>query len=160
MQIPEPGDAHRRLHAMAGTWAGEETIHPASWDPAGGRADVRIWNRLALNGLVLVQDYEQARGGGAPVFTGHGVLRWDDEAREYVFHWFDSVRTAPGEFRGSWEGDTLTLLRSGAPGWARARYDFAGDRYTWRMDVSGDGEQWLPYLEGTYTREPDGDQRP
>jgi hypothetical protein len=153
MQMPGPGDAHRGLQVMAGTWSGEETIHPAPWDPAGGHAAARVCNRLALDGQVLIQDYEQVRVGGAPTFAGHGVLRWDADAREYVFHWFDSIRTSPGEFRGTFDGGTLTLVRRGAPGWARARYDFAGDRYTYRMDVSGDGEQWQPFTEGEYRRE-------
>ncbi|HET7229315.1 MAG TPA: DUF1579 family protein [Longimicrobium sp.] len=144
-------EAFRALEAMPGTWRGEETIHPAPWDPAGGRAASRVENRIALGGQVLVQDYEQTRGGAAP-FTGHGVLRWDDAAGELVLHWFDSLRTAPGEFRGSWEGGTLTLLRH-TPGWARARWTFSADRYSYRMDMSADGETWHPYIEGEYTRE-------
>ena len=155
MQMPQPGDAHRKLQGMTGTWSGEETIHPSPWDAAGGRATARVRNRLALNDLVLIQEYEQTRGDcDAPTFVGHGVLRWDDDTREYVFHWFDSVRTAPGEFRGTFDGDVLTLVRRDGPGWARARFAFAGDRYTYGMDVSGDGEQWHPFLQGEYTREP------
>lgn len=40
-------------------------------------------------------------------------------------------------------------------GYARAVWDFAADggSYNYRMDVSGDGESWTPYLEGTYVRE-------
>jgi hypothetical protein len=148
--MSEPNEAHRRLETMAGTWRGTETIHPAAWDP-GGRADAKIENRLALAGQVLVQDYEQVRGG-ALVFSGHGVLRWDEAAGEYVFHWFDTIRTAPGEMRGTFDGATLTLHRR-EPGWARAQWTFSGDRYAYHMDVSADGEAWRPYMEGEYTRE-------
>lgn len=149
--MPEPNEALLKLEVMVGTWRGEETIQPAPWDPAGGRASARVENRLALGGQVLIQDYEQVREGGG-AFTGHGVLRWDSPTNEYVFHWFDSLRTAPGEFRGTFAGDTLTLVRR-EPGWARARWTFADGRYTYRMNVSADGETWHPYLEGEYARD-------
>ena len=31
--------------------------------------------------------------------------------------------------------------------------EFVGGHYTFRMDVSGDGQQWQPMMEGTYARE-------
>jgi hypothetical protein len=153
MQMPQRTDAHRRMEMMAGNWTGTETIYPSPWDPAGGEATSRVENRVALDGLALVQEYAQTRGGSAPTFRGHAVLRWDDHAQEYVFHWFDSVVTQPSEFRGNFDGDTLTLVRREPRGSARARYEFDGDRYTYRMDVSGDGENWTPFLEGSYQRE-------
>jgi len=151
MQMPQLEDAHRALEMMVGTWRGEEVIHPAPWDPAGGRATVRVENRLALGGQVLVQEYVQTREGGG-AFEGHGVLRWDAVAGGYVLHWFDSIRTAPGEFRGTFDGGALTMLRR-EPGWARAVWTFTGDRYTYRLEVSADGAAWRTYLEGAYTRE-------
>ncbi|WP_325310503.1 DUF1579 family protein [Longimicrobium sp.] len=155
--MPDRAPAHLKLETMAGTWRGEERIRPAPWDPAGGSASALIVNRLALGGQVLVQDYEQARGG-RPAFTGHGVLRWDDAEQVYVFHWFDSLRTTPAEFRGSFGGGVLTLVRREPRGSARAVWEFAADgqSYQYRMDVSGDGERWTPYLEGAYVRESGG----
>jgi len=153
MRMPARTAAHETLEMMAGSWAGTERIHPAPWDPSGGTASARVENRLALGGQVLVHDYEQTRDGTA-AFTGHGVLRWDEAAREYVFHWFDSLRTEPAEFRGGFEGGVLTLVRREPRGSARAVWDFAADGsgYRYRMDVSGDGERWTPYLEGEYSR--------
>jgi hypothetical protein len=146
--------ARIELEAMAGTWRGEERIHPAPWDPAGGTAHGVVVNRMALNGQALVQDYTQSRGGSV-VFSGHGVLRWDADAQELVFHWFDSLRTTPAEFRGRFDGRALTLVRREPRGSARATWAFAldGGSYSYRMDVSGDGESWRPYLEGTYVRD-------
>jgi hypothetical protein len=150
--------AQLEIEAMAGTWHGEERIHPAPWDPAGGAAHGVVVNRTALNGQVLVQDYTQSRGGSV-VFSGHGVLRLDADTQELVFHWFDSLRTAPAEFRGGFDGHALTLVRREARGSARAVWEFAldGGSYRYRMDVSGDGESWTPYLEGTYVRDPGRD---
>jgi hypothetical protein len=49
----------------------------------------------------------------------------------------------------------LTLVRREPRGSARAIWSFAADggSYGYRMDVSGDGERWTPYIEGTYVRE-------
>lgn len=142
------------LAAMEGTWRGEEHIHPAPWDPAGGPAHGVVVNRIALHGQVLVQDYAQSRGGSV-VFSGHGVLRWDAEGQEFAFHWFDSLRPDPAEFRGRFGGHALTLVRREPHGHARATWEFApgGGSYRYRMDVSPDGERWTPYIEGTYVRE-------
>jgi len=146
--------AQLELEAMAGTWRGEERIHPAPWDPAGGTAHGVVANHIALNGQVLVQDYTQSRGGSV-VFSGHGVLRRDADAQELVFHWFDSLRPVPAEFRGRFDGHALTLVRREPRGSARTVWVFApdGGSYHYRMDVSGDGESWTPYLEGTYVRD-------
>ena len=94
--------AQIEFEAMEGTWRGEERIHPAPWDPTGGAAHAVVMNRVALNGQVLVQDYAQSLGGSV-VFTGHGVLRGDAIAQVLVFHWFDSLRSEPAEFRGRFE---------------------------------------------------------
>ncbi|MDB4949964.1 MAG: hypothetical protein JWM27_2613 [Gemmatimonadetes bacterium] len=153
MEMPKPTDAHRKMEAMVGEWRGEERIHPSPWDPAGGIATARVSNRLALDGFAVVQDYEQDRGAGVN-FRGHGVLRYDAAAGEYAFHWFDSSGMPPGEFRGPFDGDVLTVTHRGPQGHARAIFDFGtAGRYLYRMEVSGDGEAWHPFLEGEYTRE-------
>ena len=38
MQMPKPGKVHAKLAAFVGEGAGDETIHPTAWDPAGGPA--------------------------------------------------------------------------------------------------------------------------
>ena len=37
MDMPKPGDAHKKLETLVGEWQGDETLHPAPWD-AGGAA--------------------------------------------------------------------------------------------------------------------------
>jgi hypothetical protein len=61
MEMHKPTDAHRKLGKLIGTgWV--KNISPFPSDPKGNcyRA---IHNRLALNGFVVVQDYEQERNG-------------------------------------------------------------------------------------------------
>jgi hypothetical protein len=153
MEMPKPSDAHRRMEKLVGEWRGDERIHPSPWDSAGGPAVARVSNRLALDGFAVVQDYEQERGG-AVSFRGHAVLRWDAEKDEYVFHWFDSSGMPPTEFRGGFEDDVLTVAHGNEQGHARAVFDLRPEgRYLYRMEVSGDGQTWHPFMEGDYRRE-------
>ena len=151
MESPRPTEGHRRLEKLIGQWEGEERVHPTPWSP-GGIARGRVANRLALDGFAVVQDYHH-EGPDGTRFEGHAVFRWDSETGDYVCHWFDSFGGAPSEFRGEFDGDVLVLTSRGAQGFTRARFDLSEtDRYGYRMDVSPDGESWVPFLEGTYRR--------
>ncbi len=153
MTMPKVTEAHRQLERLVGAWSGEERLYPSPFDPQGGAAVGRVRNRLALDGFAVVQDYEQERDG-AIGFRGHGVFRWDADDRSYALHWFDSLGLAPSEFRGGFEGDVLTLVNAGPQGVTRAVFELRGDdSYVYRMQVSPDGSNWFPFMEGTYARE-------
>jgi hypothetical protein len=107
----------------------------------------------SLDGFAVVQDYEQERHGSV-TFRGHGVFWWDPAAQSYVLTWFDSMGLAPNEFRGRLEADVLTLTSQGPQGLSRAVFDLSDHgRYGFRMEVSGDGKEWQPLMEGSYERE-------
>jgi hypothetical protein len=153
MTMPVVTEAHRRLDRLVGTWKGEERLYPSPFDPQGGTASGLVQNRRALDGFAVVQDYEQERDGKIK-FRGHGVFRWDGEDDTYTLHWFDSLGLPPNEFRGRFEGDVLTLVNAGPQGVTRAVFELHGSQsYTYRMQVSPDGTNWFPFMEGTYTRE-------
>lgn len=152
MEMPRPTAAHQKLERLAGTWAGEETIHPSPYEPQGGTARGRVQNRVAIDGFAVVQEYEQERGG-AVTFRAHGVFRYDSREQAYVLHWFDSLGDSPQEFRGTFEDDVLVLICRNSFGLFRGTWDYhQEDRCAFRMDASPDGQQWYPFMEGTYTR--------
>ncbi len=153
MHMPVPTDAHRKLERLAGRWVGRERIHPSPMAPAGGEAVGRMRMEPALDGFAVLQDYAQDRGG-AVTFRGHGIFRYDASAREYQLHWFDSLGQAPGLFTGTFDGDRLVLVQRTPQGRVRSTWDLAQpDAYRWLMEVSGDGAQWMPFMEGEYRRE-------
>jgi hypothetical protein len=153
MQMPAPTDAHRKLEALAGRWKGEETLAPSPWDPAGGKAVGHVDNRKALEGFMVIQDYEQARGGKV-TFRGHGVFGYDPHRKRYTLHWFDSMGMGVSVFDGTFDGHLLTLTAVGAQGQTRGVWDFSKPgKYHSRMEVSGDGKKWNLFMEGTYVRE-------
>ncbi len=152
MEMPKPGPDHERLAILAGKWIGAETMHPSPWDPAGGAAEGRIDNRVALDGFVVIQEYEQRRDGRR-TFAGHGVFWWDAENRNVVLDWHDSMGMPPNRFVGAFDGDTLTLSSASPMGTSRTTFVFSGDgRYTFRMEMSADGATWTPMLDAEYRR--------
>lgn len=152
MEVPRPTAEHETLRLFVGQWTGEETIHPSPMDPKGGAAKARVDNRLALDGFAVVQDYEQERGGGVN-FRGHAVIWFDATKKQYVMDWWDTMGMGRSEFRGVFEGNRIALVNESPMGQARATFDFpGGNRYTFRMDVSMDGTNWAPFMEGQYSR--------
>ncbi len=153
MDMPKPGEAHEKLGAFVGEWAGPETMFPAPWDPVGGKAMARVVNRWILDGFAVVQEYEQ-RKAGKVVFRGHGVIWFDPAKQEYAMSWWDSMGGSGSQYRGAFDG---TILRLSAPlpqgGHSRASWNFdSAGAYSFNMEMSGDGHTWQPAMLGTYTR--------
>ena len=150
MEMPKPTADHQRLERLCGDWRGTETMHPSPWDPNGGQADGRTVAHLALGGFAVVVDYTQARGG-ATTFEGHGVYTWDAGAGEVVLHWFDSMGQGREEFRGTWNGDVLTLTSKSPHCLMRMTYDLSqAGRLASAMDTSQDGAQWSRLFDADY----------
>jgi hypothetical protein len=153
MEIPQPSEGHRQLNRLVGTWTGEEHIQPSPWDPTGATAVGRVRNAPALDGLAVLQEYEQERGGSV-AFRGLGVFHWDAAAGEHVLYWLDTLSPHRREFRGGFKGDVLTLTSHEEHGLARATWDFGSrNRYVYRLEVSPDGMAWNPYMEARYARQ-------
>jgi len=153
MDMPKPGDPHKRLEALVGEWSGPETVHPAPWDPTGGDALGEVVNSWILDGFAVMQQYAQIRNGTRN-FSGHGVFWYDPAADEYGMTWWDSLGGSASHFRGSFEGDRLVLV-SDMPqgGFCRSVFDIGTPgRYSFLMEVSPDGEHWAPAMEGTYEK--------
>jgi hypothetical protein len=153
MEMPKPGDAHKKLSALVGEWAGDETLHPSPWDPTGGAAAARVTNRWIVDGFAVLQEYEQSRNGQV-TFRGQGVFWYDPRRDEYVMHWWDSMGGTAGEYRGRFDGNRLTL---GAPmpqgGHSRTSWLLTGpDAHDFVMEVSPDGQVWQPAMQGRYQR--------
>src|SRR5947207_1690403 len=107
--MPQPSDGHKRLHAMAGSWVSQDTIRPSPWDPVGGPATGRSETRVALDGMVVVTDYEQERNGTVG-YRGHGVFGFDVGQGRPFMQWFDNMMpTASQPVWGTWEGSVLTF---------------------------------------------------
>jgi hypothetical protein len=152
--MPQPTESHKKLHRLAGTWVGEETLHPSPWGP-GGKATGRSTIRVDVDGFFVIQDYTEEQDGRVN-YRGHGVFGWDDRQKSYIWYWVDSLgEIPPAPSRGQWTGDTLVFESESLPGRrGRYTYQFLDDAsYRFAIANSGDGgKTWQTFMEGTYRR--------
>ena len=153
MEMPKPTKHHEKLATMVGEWTGEETMSPSPWDPKGGTATSRTSTRLELGGFFLLTDYVQERDGRVS-YRGHGVVGWDAGQERFTLYWFNSMGIDPGAAAlGTWEGDVLRFQHQHDMGHSRYTYTFDGpDSYTFTLEHSLDGQEWMTFLQGTYKR--------
>lgn len=152
MGMPKPSPGHLALERLAGSWVGEEIMHPSQWDPKGGVAIGRNCHKLALGGFALLVDYEQERDG-AIAFTGHGVYTYDPKEDLYSLHWFDCMGSPPELFVGGLDAGVMTLAHGGPGMHARMTYDFSSpDTMKGMMEMSPDGKDWKVLFEAVYKR--------
>jgi hypothetical protein len=151
MDMPKLGPAQQQLAKLAGNWSGEEKLSPSQWDPKGGTAMGKVSNRPALDGWIVIQDYEQARGGQV-TFRGHGIFSIDPVNQKPVMQWFDSMAGGPYTFTGEWKGDVLALTSAGPNGHSRCTFDVSGGGYRFAMEMSQDGKSWAEFMSGSYRK--------
>ncbi|MHC5012027.1 MAG: DUF1579 family protein [Planctomycetota bacterium] len=156
MDMPQITDAHRRLEALAGSWAGEETLEPSPWAPEGSNLYGRLDARIDLDGFFLITNYVGEKPEtGEVVYRGHGVYGWDQKKQRYTMNWYDSMG---GEYEtptlGTWEGDTLRFVQQGPKGQSRFTYVMQGaDAYRFSIENSTDGERWQLFMAAVYRRQ-------
>ena len=151
MDMPKPGPEHKQIAKLVGNWVGDETLAPSPFDAKGGSAKARVTNKLALDGFVVVQDYEQTRNG-AVSFRGHGVFAWDPVKKCVALSWFDSMGGIPQTFTGNFKGDVLEMTSPHPMGHAKCTFDVSGGAYKFSLSMSEDGKQWMPFMSGAYRK--------
>lgn len=152
--MPQPNEHHRKLHRLAGTWTGEETLSPSPWGP-GGQATGRYTGRVDIDGFFVIQDYVQEKQGQIN-YRGHGIFGWDDRRKSYIWYWIDSMgEIPPSPSRGQWNGDTL-LFEHEPMGDRRGRYTFQfpdETSYRFKIENSQDGgKTWQIFMEASYRK--------
>lgn len=152
MQIPRPGPEHARLERLVGAWSGPEAVSPSPFGP-GGSASGRMRFRFDLDGMALLQDYEQATDGET-VFRGHGVFLIEAETGDVLWWWFDNFGFPPVPARGRWNGDTLELEKTTPRGDARYRFALGGDLCGFVIENRFAGQDdFAEFLHGDYVRD-------
>ncbi|MCX6132437.1 MAG: DUF1579 domain-containing protein [Ignavibacteriales bacterium] len=104
-----PGDAHKKLDAMVGTWEAEVKM----WmnGPAG---EATVSKGTSLNKLVLGGRYVQQEFAGEMMnqpFNGIGYTGYDNFNKKYVAFWIDNMSTGMATMDGALDkkGSTFTM---------------------------------------------------
>ena len=136
---------------LLGNWSGVEEQSASVWAPAA-RTRAALSLKLDLAGTAVVQDYRQVRDDGGELFA-HGVFLADETEPGAVLWWlFDSLGQAPEPARGRWTGQTLQLTRTSPQGNAHHRFQLAGNRLTYAVDVALGTQEATLFLRGRYER--------
>lgn len=153
MEMPRPGVEHERLFSrLQGRWSGQEQLAPSPWGE-GGVAFGRTHCHVALDGMSLIQEYEEEKDGRI-CFRGHGVFLIESGSGTVLWWWFDSMGFPPEPARGHWEGETLVFEKKTPRGEARYRYEFAGDGYRFTIENRFPGQaDFSEFMHGDYRRE-------
>jgi hypothetical protein len=138
------------LARFAGTFEGEDRIHPGPWNPEGGTGSTRYTNYMALDGLYLIQDTEQ-RSNGEIVYKGHGVFGWESHNQYFTKHWFDTSGNGYSWGTGTWDGDRIEFNNKVRPQF-RYFYSFVDDGFRFLLERELHKNEWVPYLQGVYKR--------
>ncbi len=153
MEMPKLTEEHKKLQALVGTWSGEETLPLSPMNPRPSNRTSTTTSRLDLGGFFLLMDHVQQEGKNE-TFRGHGIFGWDPRQQKYTMHWFDVMGGDPGApALGTWEGNRLCFQHQHHMGHSRYTYEFGGPgSYSLKLEVSGDGNNWVTFLEGNYKR--------
>ena len=144
---------HQRLQALVGAWRGEEEVSATQWTGAS-TATVEAVAEAEFGGLFVVQRYRQSRDGKVS-FAAHNVFGFDQPGGVFTMHQFDSMGFVPASpASGTWDGNSLALLRSSPRGAARVTYDFdSTDSYRMRLEFKAAGsDAWQDMVNGLYRR--------
>lgn len=112
-KLGTPGEAHKLLARMAGTW---NTLTKSWWEagkPPEESSGV-CEQRMVLNGRYLQQECSGDMMGTP--FTGIGFTGYDNHTRKFVSTWMDSTSTAIWYFEGPIEADGKSFTQ-------KSRYD-------------------------------------
>lgn len=138
----------QKLHLFVGTWMGDDIMHPTKFSPEGN-AVTTYTGQLKLDGQFVIGDDIQEQDGQV-TFRAHKVFGYDDIAKTYTFHFFDSFGANPVEpARGNWKGNQITFEQNSPRGHVRYTYQFEQeDLYRFQMELGGN-----LFIEGTYRRQ-------
>jgi len=110
--------------------------------------------KVDLDGFFVTGDYVEEQDGNV-VYRGHSAFGWDDQQKNYVWWWLDSMGSIPPTpSRGKWEGNTLIFESQGEKGQSRYTLKFLGDgKYQMVLENKFPGQKdFTSFMEGTYAR--------
>jgi hypothetical protein len=90
-------------------------------------------------------------------FTGHGIMYWDPENKNYTGVWCDNLGPCASQGTGTWDGDKLVLngemKMNGQTAKMRQTYsDITPTSYTFLMEMSDPSGELKPWMTLHYKR--------
>jgi Protein of unknown function (DUF1579) len=150
---PMPGPEVKRLGFFVGTWKEVGTAHMGAMQGPEGKVTSTTKYEWLAGGFFIVGHSDTTTSMGSD--KEMSVMGWDDAKKNYTYHAFDSEGEA-AEATGALNGDTWTWTTNemgGAPIKARLTIkEVSKTQYTFKMEISQDGNTWTTALETTATK--------
>src|SRR6185503_20208185 len=106
MKVATPGEAHKWLEAMVGTWDAKISMWMAPGS-APQESTGTSENKWVLGGRFVEQRYEGTFMGQP--FSGLGYTGYDNFKKKYIGSWMDNMGTMMMVSQGEAAGKTLTM---------------------------------------------------
>lgn len=156
-QLAAPGEPHKQLASLAGTWATttKEWMEPGK-PPTESTGSAEM--KMLLDGRYLHQDYT-GNMMGQP-YSGVGITAYDNMRKRYQSMWMDSMGTGIFVMEGTASGDGKTITLKGhhaEPGGGQMTHRAVWkiiDSNTQTFDMYGShhGGKEMKMMEMVYTR--------
>ena len=153
---PKPGPEVKKLEYFIGTWSSEGTISPGPWGQGGKFSGTDIMEWMPGNFFIEGHsDYkmpaELGGDGKAVSFMGY-----DTNQNTYTYNDFNSQGQHESS-KGTFSADTWTWTSSANYGGQEIQQKMtmkilSPTSYTLKFDVSADGTNWMPFMEGKATK--------
>ena len=147
MKLSAPGENHKQLEPLVGTWN-----HTSKWwmsaDAPAEESKGTSVNSLILDGRFVKQEFK-GQAMGKP-FEGLGFFGYDNIKGEYTSIWLDNMATGIFTMSGTYSAATKTLSMSGHNSCPMTGEKARSMRWDWTM-TDNDHSTFANYMPG-----PDG----
>lgn len=155
MQMPKRAPELKKVEYFAGTWISEGNMKPGPMGP-GGKMTMTERNKWMDGGFFLTMHSEfttAAMGSG----SGMAYMGYETGKKVYTYDEFNSMGESQHS-TGTVNGDTWTWIGEQHMGGNTRRTRFiiktlSPTSYTFRFEMSPDGNNWSTTMEGKATKE-------
>ena len=157
MKYATPGETHKKMAAMEGSW----TAKVSQWMAPGAPAEESTGTaefKMILGGRYMTQSFSGSMMGQP--FNGFGVSGYDNAKKTTQTAWMDTFGTGMLLMTGNWDADgsltetgTMDDFMTGKPTTMKGRMQMIdGDHMRYEMWMSGPDGKMFKDLEILYTR--------
>ena len=151
MQMPKPGPEHKKLDYFAGNWTCNGDMKPSPMGPGGKMTmtDDSKW----MDGGFFVVIHSQFKSASMGDGNGIAFLGYDADEKKYTYNEFNSQGEAVVS-KGTVSGDDWTWIGDMKPS-GKGRFSekiLSPTSYTFKFEMSSDGTNWTPVLDGKCTK--------
>lgn len=163
MKLSMPGDAHKVLDTLAGSWTYTMT-HKMAADAPEQTSEGTSQNEWILGGRFIRQNVASTfdMGGQTVNYEGIGTIGFDNVKGHYISSWIDNMGTGMMTATAEYDPETKTLKEKGTYTCPMKGHEISftsemkvidEDHFTYTMYEAGEDGETFKMMDITYTRQ-------